>query len=60
MYAELRKSTIEELKTIIKKDYGVSISDIQAKELGYSLLRLSKLAVVALLRADKNKSHENS
>ena len=53
---ELKKTTIENLKKIIHQDYGVELSDEQANELGYSLLRLTKLAIVALARAEEKNS----
>jgi hypothetical protein len=53
---ELKKTTIDELKIIINQDYGVDISDEQANDLGSSLLRLTKLSVLALARADEKDS----
>ena len=53
---ELKKTTKENLKKIIYQDYGVELSDEQVNELGYSLLRLTKLAVVALARANEKNS----
>jgi hypothetical protein len=53
---ELKKTTIDELKIIIRQDYGVVISDEQANNLGSSLLHLTKLSVLALARADEKDS----
>jgi len=53
---ELKKITKENLKKIIHQDYGVKISDEQANEFGCSLLRLTKLSVVALARAEEKNS----
>ena len=53
---ELKKITKENLKKIIHQDYGVELSDEKANELGYSLLRLTKLAIVALARAEEKNS----
>lgn len=53
---ELKRKTIEELKKIMEKDYGVSLSDGEVNELGSSLLHLSKLALIALARADEKKT----
>ena len=53
---ELKKPTIENLKKIISQDYGVELLDEKANEFGYSLLRLTRLAVVALARADEKNS----
>jgi len=52
---KLKKQTIEELKKIIKQDYGVLINDDEAIEIGSSLLKLTRLALVALARADEKK-----
>lgn len=53
---ELKLSTTEELKNIIKKDYGSEISNEQVKNLGVILLRLTKLSVTALARVDEKNS----
>jgi hypothetical protein len=60
MCAELRQKTTDELKRIIEKDYHVSITDAHAKVLGLSLLRLARLAMIALARAEEKKQNENS
>jgi hypothetical protein len=64
MRLELKRKTIDELKEIIEKDYKVSISDNEARELGISLLRLSKLATIGLARlqekCEANKAISNS
>ena len=52
----LKPKAIEELKEIMQRDYGVTLSDTQAKDLGRSLLRLSRMARVALARADEKES----
>jgi hypothetical protein len=52
----LKTQTIKELKNIIEKDYGIPINDDDAEELGCSLLKLTRLSITALARADeKNK-----
>lgn len=53
---ELKKATIQDLKKIIHKDYGVEISDEQINEFGCSLLRLTKVVIIALARADEKSS----
>jgi hypothetical protein len=52
---QLKKRTIEELKEIVKRDYGILLSDEEANEFGSSLLRITRLAVTALARADEKK-----
>ncbi|MDP8258816.1 MAG: hypothetical protein P9L90_05295 [Candidatus Aadella gelida] len=52
---KLKKQTTEELKKIIKNDYGVLLNDDEATELGSSLLKLTRLALTALARADEKK-----
>jgi hypothetical protein len=51
----LSQKTVEELQKIMDCDYGVAITDSQAQELGVSLLRLTRVAISALARADKNR-----
>jgi hypothetical protein len=53
---ELKKTTIEELKKIISKDYGADISNEQANNLGSSLLHLTNLSIITLARADERSS----
>ena len=45
-----------ELREIIRRDYGSSITDEQADELGFSLLRLTRIALAALARASDQES----
>lgn len=52
----LPKQTIKALKEIMHRDYDVEISDEETIALGTSLLRLTRLAVTALARADENSS----
>ena len=52
------KKAIQDLKEIALRDYGVSISDEQADELGVSLLRLTRIAVVALAQASKEVANQ--
>lgn len=57
---ELGKKQLTALKEIIYKEYGFTLSDQDAKKLGLSLLRLTRVASVAFLRSEKNqpKIHE--
>lgn len=41
-----------DLQQIMRRDYGASISNDQANELGVSLLRLARLARTALARGE--------
>ena len=53
---KLKERTLQELREIVATDYGVSISDDEAKDLGVSLLRLTRIGCVALARADEKKA----
>ena len=46
------KKAIQELKEIVLRDYGATISDDQAEELGVSLLRLTRVALSTLTRTN--------
>ena len=46
----LPQKAIQELQTILERDYGQSINAEQANEFGVSLLRLTKVAVAVLAR----------
>lgn len=51
--SKLNKKQIDTLKEIMLQDYGVNLTDEETHDLGMSLLRVSKLASVALARADE-------
>jgi len=52
----LKPRVIEELKSIVERDYGVSISDSEANDFGSSLIRLTGMACTALARAEEINS----
>ena len=56
MGASFKKGAIEQLQEIINKDYGLVLSTQETIDFGTSLLRLSKMARVALARADEKDS----
>lgn len=41
---ELSSKARKELQQVIQRDYGVRLTDVEANQLGVSLLRLTKLA----------------
>ena len=53
---KLKAKSLEELKYIIQRDYGVDLADEDANQFGVSLLKLSRLAMTALNRADEKLS----
>jgi len=53
---ELKKGTLQELKKIVANDYGVSLTEENAAELGGDLLRLTRVGLTALARAGDKKS----
>jgi hypothetical protein len=52
----VKPKAIEELKNIISRDYSREISEDQARKLGLSLLRLTRIGVAVLARADEKNS----
>lgn len=46
----MSKKAKDELRQIIKTDYGRDITDDQTEELGVSLLRLTRVSLAALAR----------
>jgi hypothetical protein len=42
---------IDALREIVRRDYGVALTDEQAMDLGLSLLRLTRVALAASARA---------
>ncbi len=52
---ELKTRTIEELKNIVEKDYGVLLSDEDADTLGSAILRITRLAAAAIARASERE-----
>ena len=55
----MNAEAIKKLKEIVLRDCGVLIDDDQAKELGVDLLRLTRISVAALARADEKKVDQN-
>ena len=53
---ELKTKSIKELQEIMQRDYNIALPESEAENFGVSLLRLSRLASVALARADEKDS----
>ena len=53
---KLKKKTIDELREIMSKDYGTSLSDEALINLGTTLLKLTRIAADSLARADEKSS----
>jgi hypothetical protein len=53
---QLKAKSLEDLKTIIQRDYGVDLADEDANQLGSSLLKLSRLAITARDRIEQKCS----
>lgn len=49
------KKAVKELQAILKKDYGKDVPEEEAAELGYDLLRITKVALDARLRSKKGQ-----
>ena len=49
----LKAKSLENLKAIFKKDYGYDLSNEEANQFGFSLLKLSRLVMTALSRAEE-------
>jgi hypothetical protein len=56
----LSSRSIKELREIIKRDYGQTLSEEEANELGISLLCLTRLALNHQLKADKTTNKPKS
>lgn len=52
----LKEKSLEELKHIVQEDYGVSLSDTEVEQFGYSLLKVTRLAIGAFNRAELRRS----
>lgn len=46
----LPDDAVKKLQAILKKDYGQTVTNEQAQELGVSLLRITRVAVAVLAR----------
>ena len=57
---ELKRRTIEELKQIMNKDYGTSLSDSKANELGSSLLKITRIAISNIVKVEESKPNTTS
>lgn len=51
----ISQEALKNLKEIMNRDYGLIVSDDQATELGMSLLRLTRIGIVAITKRDENK-----
>lgn len=51
----LTGNTKQKLQEVMLRDYGVSLSEEEANKFGQSLLRLTRIAIVALARAEENQ-----
>lgn len=56
----LTKKAREELKMILRKDYGQDVSDEDAEELGVSLLRLTRVSLQVLARKHEKETKEKA
>lgn len=57
----LPKKAVDELKQILKSDYGQTVSTEQAEELGTNLLRLTKVSLGVMARQyDKEKKEKTN
>ncbi len=56
----LKKTTIEELKRIMIKDYHIKLTNEEASELGLSLLRLTRISIITTAQeiSIKAKDHQ--
>lgn len=52
----LTQEAKNQLKAIMRRDYGAVISDEKAEELGVSLLRLTRTSITVLARAEDKES----
>lgn len=59
-FMQLKPESLEKLKLIMRRDYGVNLSDEEANRLGFSLLKLSRLAMTALNQAEEKYSMARS
>jgi hypothetical protein len=53
---QLKAKSLEDLKTIIQRDYGVDLADKDANQLGSSLLKLARLVITARDRIEHKYS----
>lgn len=54
----LSEKAIKNLQKIIEKDYGQTLNEEDANELGTSLLRLTKIALNHKLKANKTTDRQ--
>ena len=51
---ELKKASLKELQDILRTDYGASLDDVTANELGVGLLRITRPSLSAFARMEEN------
>lgn len=53
---KLKPKTLIKLKEILLRDHGIVVDENELNDFGVSLLKITRLAVTALARADDNSS----
>jgi len=53
---QLKPQGLKKLKRIVEQDYGVVLSDTEAEQFGFSLLKITRLAMNAFNRGEENHS----
>ncbi len=56
MPANFKQKDIETLTEIIERDYGVALNDEEAGQLGFSLLKITRLTMGAFNRVEEQRS----
>ena len=51
---KLKPKALENLKQILRKDYGVILSDEEADQFGFSLLKITQHAMAVFNRNEEN------
>jgi len=52
MSSKLKTQSLKELQQIVLKDYGVDLTQEEADQFGFSLLKVTRIAVRVFNRAD--------
>ena len=55
---QLKQKSLEELQRIVHQDYGVDLTQDEADQFGFSMLKITRLAIGAFNRAEERSSND--
>ena len=54
--SRIKPTSLEKLRQIVEQDYGIILSDTETEQFGFSLLKITRIAMGAFNRAEEKRS----